>query len=94
MTKRRLVIFSLLKSAALTQSRLNYPSGVASRQVRGDDRFIDLRHSPVIARREGLKVLRSRTFPDTLAHGDIPPVGRLPGRPIGRALHQPEECAT
>ena len=28
------------------------PAGVAARQIRGDDRFIDLRHPPLIARDE------------------------------------------
>ena len=147
------------------------PASVAARQISGDDRFIDFRHSPLIARddrrrpfcragaseeggprqrernrasrsrerplldaiavatsdfaalvrtraergpqllvhghldrdadvlvdqfaeRDGLKLLRSDRLADTLAHGAFlrwPPCQAA----VGRALHQPEECAT
>jgi hypothetical protein len=42
------------------------------------------------AERDGLKLLRPRFFLDTLCSSG----GRPARRRVGRALHQPEECAT
>src|SRR5947209_11305312 len=164
---------SALREGRVLEQRLEgsaNPTGVAARQVRGDHRFIHLRHASLIARddrrrpflrasdveeggagygerdrprgsrqrprlgavaiapSDSIALVRTRpeSGPQFLVHGRLnrgatwwwisslsemgssscAPTdllvrfltarssgGRLPGRPAGRALHQPEECA-